>query len=383
MKKEFSFRKLINDLHLWAGLASGLILFVVCLSGTVLVFRHDIEMALESDKYHFTIPENGKKLSADALIVEVEKATQKGEITAITVNKAADKPYEVTIKSSPEERRGTTYLVNPYTGEVLGDNGSRASEFFMVMFRLHRWLLLDTEIGRPIVGGATLIFLGLLLSGMVLWLPKKWKNWKQGLKIKTNGNWKRLNHDLHNALGFYTFPLLLIMAVTGLCWSFEWWREGLGNMIGADVFGGRGRGEELLSNNENGEAALDIEEALAIAQTQFADADKFRISLPNKPEATYSIRAYQTGFSTLSIPDNLQLDQYSGEILKLEKFADKPFGQKLAASIHDAHMGEIFGTFSKILYFIACLIATSLPVTGTIIWLNKLKKKRKRLSVKA
>ena len=40
------------------------------------------------------------------------------------------------------------------------------------------------------------------------------------------------------------------------------------------------------------------------------------------------------------------------------------------------HTSEVFGTFSKLLYFIACLLATSLPVTGVVIWLNKRKKKK-------
>src|SRR5690606_40397849 len=66
-----------------------------------------------------------------------------------------------------------------------------------------------------------IIFTFLIFSGLILWLPKKLRAWKQGFKIKLSANWKRINHDLHNTLGFYSFILLLVMSLTGLCWSFE------------------------------------------------------------------------------------------------------------------------------------------------------------------
>jgi uncharacterized iron-regulated membrane protein len=70
------------------------------------------------------------------------------------------------------------------------------------------------------------------------------------------------------------------------------------------------------------------------------------------------------------------LDQYTARILRTELFSDKPFNEQVAASIKAIHMGSFYGTFSKIIYFITCLIGTSLPVTGIIIWINKLRKKK-------
>jgi len=72
------------------------------------------------------------------------------------------------------------------------------------------------------------------------------------------------------------------------------------------------------------------------------------------------------------------MDQYSGKIVKTEIFKDKPFKERVAGSIKAIHVGNVYGTFTKIIYFLACLIATSLPVTGTMIWLNKMKKKGKQ-----
>lgn len=377
-RHKFSWRKLFNDLHLWMGIGSGIILFLVCLSGTIYTFRTEIEQAIEPAKYSVEVPENAERMTAEAILEHLQQEPG-GIIATITIPHAEDKPYEVSIKKSEEERRGTTYLVNPYTAEVKGTTESPASEFFMFMFRLHRWLLLESEVGRPIVGVATIIFVFIILSGLVIWFPKKISNWKQGLKIKFSGNWKRINHDLHNALGFYSSILLLIMALTGLCWSFEWYREGLGKVLGAQVFGGRGGGEPIMSVIPAGEASsLSIAEFIRYTNEILPYEGDVFLSLPGSPEKVVAIRKNRAAsFFTLSASDRLQLDQYSGKVLQADIFAEKPLNQQITSMIKPIHTGEIFGTFSKILYFIACLIGTSLPVTGVIIWINKLKKKSK------
>lgn len=379
MKNKFSWRKLFNDIHLWLGIGSGLILFFVCLSGTIYAFRSEIEELLEPGKYHVDADENKEWLSAEVVMESVQQEVG-GKVAYIEIPHDKDKPYKVNIKISEEDRRGTTYFVDPYTAAIKGTSEGPASAFFMFVFRLHRWLLLDTEVGRPIVGVATIIFTFLVLTGLVLWWPKKLRNWKQGFKIKTEANWKRINHDLHNTFGFYAFLLLLVMALTGLCWSFGWYREALSGVIGAEVFGGRN--QERVASTPPGENAssLSVSEFIRLADKILPYQGGYRISLPDSPEASVTISKNRTGFFAVSASDKIQFDQYSGKPLDIEKFADKPLNVQIASTIKPLHTGEIFGLFSKILYFIACLIATSLPVTGTIIWINKLKKKSKKKS---
>ena len=85
----------------------------------------------------------------------------------------------------------------------------------------------------------------------------------------------------------------------------------------------------------------------------------------------------RTGFFAPAAGDRMTIDQYSGKVLKLDIFKNKPFNERVAGSIKAIHVGNVYGTFTKWLYFLACLIATSLPITGTMIWLNKMKKKSK------
>ena len=375
-KKKYTIRKFINDVHLWLGLGSGIILFLVCLSGTFLTFEEEIkdlfakELEVTPGTSKMTLAEISDSLSAE------------GTVVGITVPTKAAEPYEVRVKTSPKERRGTIYYTNPYTGEYQKTQASSLDGFFMFMFRLHRWLLLDSAIGRPIVGVATIFFLFISITGVVLWFPKKmkWKNFKPGFKVKFSANWKRINHDLHNTLGFYACIFLVLMTITGLCWSFEWYREGLSDVLGAQVFGNRGGGEPVEPVEVDTLNIKSMDAILDLAKAEFDYDGKIMISTSPEPTGPYSIRMYKEGAFSPVIADNLTIAA-DGQVLKKEIFRDKPANEQFASLIKPFHTGQVYGTFSKIIYFFACLIATSLPITDTIIWLNKMKKKNKKKRV--
>lgn len=380
-KKKYTFRKVLNDLHLWLGIASSLVLCLVCLTGTIYTFKTEIQDWLEPARYQIVNIAEGQVKPITEL-VQVVEATTRGKVQRVSVIRKQDKPYVFSVSKGEEGKRPEAVHVNPYTGEILGMGKGPADEFFMTVFKLHRWLLLDSSIGRPIVGVATLIFCFLSISGLILWFPKKLKGWKSikpGFKIKYKANWKRINHDLHNTLGFYTLLLVLIMSLTGLCWSFEWYRNGLSSVLGAKVFGGRDEVKPESTLQEK--STISLEEALAIANREMPyEYRTLSISLPKDEVGAYEINKNELARWNETVNDRVFIDQYSGAIIKKEIFASKTTGEKWASSIRALHFGDIYGLVSKIIYFITCLIATSLPVTGIFIWLNKMKKKPKKIA---
>jgi len=352
-------RKIIHQLHLWLGLSSSVILFLVCLSGTILVFQEEILELYEPQKYTVSAADSQKISSLENLISGLEFQT-KGQVTHVTIPSKLNRAYQFTVKTNPEERRGKRYSVNPYTGEVLNNPNEKPGWFF-IFFRMHRWLLLDPEIGRPIVGIATLIYTFLLLSGLYMWWPKGRKHLINSLKVKLTGNIKRLNYDLHNTLGFYSMIFLLVMSLTGLCWSFEWYRNFGSTVLGTQIFDRGGRPEEVTPGNER----IGLESLLS----KFPHQGETMISLPQRKNSSLVLTHFRGG-----IQDKFEIDPYTGLILKEMKFSDKSFGEKIASLIKSLHVGDFMGTFSKIIYFITCLIGTTLPVTGFFIWFNKRRK---------
>lgn len=404
-------RKFFTDVHLWLGLGSGLILIAICFSGTVYTFNTEIREAAAPELYRIKVPETAVPLSLEELISKTEISTG-GKVTTVKTFADPDRTWQLTVKmprkeSSTEEKekekkepRPANYRVDPYTGEIKGDltslkNGT--TEFMGTMFSLHRWLLLDKieepifgalpnrKLGSYISGTATILFTLGCITGLVIWFPNKLKNWKQGLKIKISGNWKRINHDIHNSLAFYALIFLLLMGLTGPQWSFPWYRTGMQKTLGTYKPEDAPKPEQLKSTlPPDGLAkAATPTQYLSAAQTALPGTGDFTLTLPTDPTATVSVSKVHTGFFAPAASDRLQLDQYTAEILKVDIFKDKPFNERIAGSIKALHVGDVYGKFTKLLYFIACLIATTLPVTGTIIWINELKKKRAKVRKKA
>ncbi|WP_447641770.1 MULTISPECIES: PepSY-associated TM helix domain-containing protein [Chitinophagaceae] len=261
MKHKYSFRKIINTLHLWVGIPSALVLFIVCLTGTPYVFQKEMTQWVDSDQYTTTIPAHTPILRLDSLAGMVVSPYQDLQVTTVLIPEKKDAVWQFTVaprsttdtgaSKSDIKKRTRTLLVNPYTGRVQGDTKSICSQFFAKVIELHRWMLLDHSVGAVITITSAFLFLFLEISGIILWLPaklknwKKWKAWKPGFTIKRKAHWKRVNHDLHRALGFYSFFFITIMALTGPYFAYDWYRNGF-----AGVFGTKPVKKEVANNTK-------------------------------------------------------------------------------------------------------------------------------------
>ena len=393
-------RKLFLNIHLWIGLGSGIIVVIICLSGTLYVYNTELKEMASPHLYKVEHQINAMRLSPDEAIKKIKKVAE-GKITAISVPVDLSSTYQVNVKKEGDKsRNGTVYYMNPYTGEILGNslNKSGMQEFMSKMFSLHRWLLLDKietpmfssitnqELGRKITGTATILFTLGCITGMIVWIPKRMKNWKQGLKLKLSGNWKRTNHDLHNTLAFYSVFFLLIMGLTGPQWSFEWYKDGMHKTLGTykpkkeDAAQKKGalKTSTEADPQKNNVAAINLASLLNIADEELPYKGDYRITLPGKKETVVNISKTRIGFFAPAAGDKLSVDASDQKVVTKEIFKDKPLNERIAGSIKALHVGNVYGGSTKLIYFITCLIATSLPITGTLIWWNKRKKKTGR-----
>lgn len=389
--------KYFDQIHLYAGLISALVVIAVCFSGTIYVYNTEIREFMDSELYF--VEESGIRQSADELKQSLEESFD-ADVVALMWNEDSDRSVQFTVKKEGEEGRGSTYYVNPYTAEILGNTSDRTqtTEFMGYLFSLHRWLLLDRieepilesmgnrDLGRFINGIATLLFLLGVITGIVIWVPNKVKSWKQGLKVKWSANWKRINHDLHNSLAFYSLIFLFIMGATGPFWSYTWYREGWqktwdtyqepapkGENAGKSKSETKPEIETPLA--EGALAVLSLEDIFAKTNSELPYTGNIRVSLPSKASEPISVSKYRTGFFAGSGSDQLKLSAADLSVTEANLFSDLPFRQQIGRSVKSLHVGDIFGKFSKFLWFLACLVATSLPITGTLIWWNKRKKK--------
>ena len=266
-----------------------------------------------------------------------------------------------------------TAFVNPYNGKVL-ELYSYRETFFYTMFALHRWLLGgEGSIGKTITGVSTFIFLFILITGIILWWPKNKAILKQRLKIKSDASWKRLNHDLHIVLGFYASIFLFIFAFTALAWSFKWFNNGIYKVTNSSMKPLEPPHSIYQANTKT----ISYDSAFIAVNKTVRNAEFFSLRAPNDSIGIYTVSVLQNG-SRENNTDNYYIDQYTGSVIGSQKYTDRNLGQRVRSSFKPIHVGSIYGLPSKIIAFLACVLGTTFPITGVIMWLNRLNKKKKR-----
>lgn len=225
-------RKLFSKLHLWVSVPFGIVITITCFTGALLVFEKEITALCVGDIT--VVTPVGEPLPVSVIAGKVNAALPTGvEVKGVVVPSAPDEAYKVNL-SKPKK---AAVYVNQYTGEVIGKD--ERLPFFQTVFRLHRWLM-DSNPGdgklfwgKMIVGASTLACVVILLTGLVIWWPRNSKMLKNRLHIAFKKGQNRFWYDLHVTGGFYALLLLLAMALTGLTWSFEWYKDGVYNLLGA------------------------------------------------------------------------------------------------------------------------------------------------------
>lgn len=231
------------------------------------------------------------------------------------------------------------------------------------------------EIGEIITGCSCLIFVFMLISGLVLWWPKKAKHLKQRLTVKWRASFKRVNWDFHSTFGFYTFLFLLIIALTGLTWSFKWFENGM-------YFIANGTTEKPSPKVENPTKIDPQLDKTAFYQNLYRKTDsifpyKGNIQIRMPADTINSILVLKENLE-FNIPNQssaIYFDKYTGKDIEIRPYESFSRGDKLKRLVYPIHTGSIYGYPTKILAFIVCLFAVTLPVTGLLIWLGKKKKK--------
>lgn len=380
-KKKTPIKKVIGFLHLWLGLISGIIVFIVAVTGCLFVFQQEISNVVHRDKFSVAVPNKSAAVLPLSVLKEKADKALGANATFITTYKDPTKAWEFMCYKAGNQDALTFFgtiekyesaFVNPYSGEVTG-RIDYTKDFFVIVKYIHWSLLLNTVYGQPIVGYATLIFVILLITGLVLWWPKNLKksNFNKSFKIKWKASFKRVNYDLHNVPGFYALFITLILALTGMVWAMKWFQDTVYIVASQSLTPPTFVAKTSDTTMHAVQSPLDI--AFLNASKAFNTHERIGISPAIGKEGVVYAYGYH-GKETYYDTDELQLDQYTGKQLYRSNFVDKNNGEKIIGMNYDIHVGAILGLPGKILAFIASLIAASLPVTGFIIWYGRKKK---------
>lgn len=370
-----SIKKFIHKLHLWLGLTSGLVVFIVSITGCIYAFQYELQ-ELTQDYRHVVeqraefLPPSQLKDIAEAKLPgkKIHGVQYEGQTRAAFVSFYEFEPFYYYL-----------VYINPYTGEVLKVK-NMSHDFFYQVLQGHYYLWLPPAIGQPVVATSCLIFVIMLITGIVLWWPKKDKA-KQRFTIKWNARWRRKNYDLHNVFGFYSLFITLILALTGLVWGFQWFGIGVYLLAGGDktvIYADQTTAKSTTSLTQPVDVLwgrLKTENPTAeILEVHFPESDTGSIAATINPDRLTYWKADYRFFNQYTL-EEIEVNQIYG---KREKASG---ADKLIRMNYDIHTGAIMGFAGKLLAFFASLIAASLPITGTLIWWGRRNKKKAEKAV--
>lgn len=370
-------KKLVGKLHLWIGLASGLIVFIIAITGCIYAFQAEISDLTQS--YRFVEKQNKPLLTPSQFKVIADSILPGKHPHSITYDSRSNRAATLIYYNSDPEYYYTAY-VNQYTGEVIKVKDNLNGDFFRFILDGHFYLWLPHEIGQPVVAWSTVVFVVMMISGIVLWWPRNRAARKQRFKVKFNASWKRVNYDLHNVLGFYMSWVSIILAVTGLVWGFQWFAKTL-----YAVTGGEKTYEfyEPLSTEKNAAiytASTSVDVIYEKMKAENPTAEIIEVHYPETDSAALGV-SINPDADTYWKADYRYFDQYTLKEIEVThlygKFKDATAADKFARMNYDLHTGAVWGLPGKILMFCASLIAASLPITGFLIWRGRHRTKKK------
>ncbi|MFB4392609.1 MULTISPECIES: PepSY domain-containing protein [unclassified Pseudomonas] len=376
-------KKALFQLHWFFGITAGLVLSLMGITGATYSFQEELLRLFNADVLKVEVRETGV-LPLPELVRRAELA-QGDKVAMVWVDTQAGTAARIFFTPPPGERRGPLRYADPYTGELKGEVAGVG--FFNFVLQLHRFLAIG-DTGRQITGACTLMLIFFCLSGLYLRWPRKALNWRTWLTLDWARKGRAFNWDLHAVFGTWCLLFYLLLALTGLFWSYDWYRQGLNRLLAdtpaAAELQKRGEGRGRQEPQPEAKAAPLVVDYDAVWQNfQQAAGPRmtaYNLRLPPAAGQPATLFYLLEGARHDRELNTLTLDPASGQVKRHERFADKSFKAQLLQSVYALHVGSYFGLPGRIAVTLAALTMPLFFVTG---WLLYLDRRRKRRQVRA
>jgi len=367
-------RPVLFWLHLAAGTVCGLVIALLCLTGTALAFEKELIAWAERDARQVAAPAPGTpRLGVDELATRL-RATFPGA-----------KPGNIVVSRDPltavafPVSRTEGYHANPYTGEVRQPASFAMGRFMQRMFELHRYLGLSGESrphGRLATGIANLSFGFLAVSGLMLWWPRSlsWRAFRPGIWFTQNATGRASDWNWHNTVGFWCAPVLILLTLTALPISFRWAAELTYTLTGTPLpaSGPQSSGAPPPAATVPAPAAdaraVVRDTLLTAVQRELPAWRTITFRFAHHPDAT---RPQPAGFTMhaagtwpRTATTTLQYDPFTGALLQRDGYEGLSAARKVRAWSRYLHTGEALGGLAQFIAAVASLGGCVLVYTG-------------------
>ena len=376
-------------------------------------FEKEIMKSINSDSYYVKVIEGENKLSTKELLEKFQTSNPNAKINSISFSSDATSSTVINIAGEGENaRRGISKYVNPYTAEVLPDLVGK--DFFGFILRLHRWLAFPQdirEVGKQTVAISTISLIILIISAIVIYWGRIKHAFFKSFTFKFKHKGRAFLSTMHSAIGMWVIPFYLLAALTGLSWSYDWYNNALYKIAGVEKpqkmqqpqsQNSQGKpetpkveehkerkpeAERTEGQKEGSEQQREVKKTNNFDSHQkavemfnvFVQRDYSTVTLRFPQKGTvYSFNYLDTNPAHNRATNSLELDVNSWQLLKHERYNDKPLNEQLMKSILPLHTGEYFGIIGQIGMFLASSLMALFTITGFMLYLNRHKKKKNK-----
>ncbi len=366
-----SIRKFFFWLHLVVGIAAGLVILQMTITGVLLTYERQIVAAVERGSLKVVpLPAGMSPIPLPELFRQARGADSRIPTNASVTVRQGPEPVEINAG------RDGVWYVDPFTGRILGQGNAALRSFFQQVVGIHRWF--GTQPGdsrqtaRAITGASNLLFLGLVLSGLYLWMPRQW-SWahlRPVLWFRSGATGKARDFNWHNVFGFWMAIPLAVVIATALPFSYPWANRLVYQLAGsqppAPPVSNRPAGgpQRALESLDPAQAWAGFDASWPVVAAQVPDWRSISFRSPDRPGTPLTFTIDTGDGGQPQAKSTLVWDRQQGRIAKWEPFAALDAGARLRRYTRFLHTGEALGLAGQTLAGVASAAGAVLVWTG-------------------
>ena len=373
-------KKTLLVFHRWTGISAGLIIVLVGVTGSILVFEDELDVALNPDLYSAEI--KGDRLPLDEIVSQTVQPHPGWQPAFVSrMDDAPGRTLTVTLRDADSNERQV--FVDPFTAEIVGERSSLSS--MALIRRLHGDLTLGA-VGENALGLLSILLMVMFTVGLALWWPRKARV-PEALSVKWDGGSNRVIRDLHNTGGVYMFVFLFLSAVTvpPIVWKLTAPQVGppaatTAPQVGPPAATAAPRsapanaGPPMPAQAGGPPPSIPWQDAADAALEAVPDSWLGFILRPAGPQPFYLIRVFPAGENAVARQSTVFVNRYTGEIIRISAPAAPTWMSLLSADFAASlHSGAVAGLPGRLVMFVAGLFFPALFATGFLLWWRRRK----------
>jgi len=353
--------------HFHAGLFCIPFVLVLALSGSIYLFKPQIDAFADRD--------------VDSLVVRGQRATGEAQVAAAIASLPGSKLFVYEIPNEPDDAvrvhlyapdgTGRIVYVHPETLAILKSvpHTARLTEFVRT---LHGELLVGRT-GTILVELAACWAIIMIGTGLYLWWPREGRGAAGVIYPRINQGRRVFWRDLHAVSGIWISSLVLFLLITALPWTVVW-GKGLSELRALAAPASTQDWSTGRADEHAGHLRAMAAKALAspvtldqiVSRVNAMHLDPpVRVYLPSEQQPFWRVRSETQNRPRVR---ELELDAQNGELLKEQKFSDKPLVDRVIGVGIAAHEGQLFGPANQALGLTAALGLVTLCVSAIVMW---------------